>query len=250
MFCFSGSNPCKKNLNDREFLEHMIAHHQVAIDVSYRMLKFTNDPTISHLCRNITWSQKNQIMGMKMLWDFPMSFITNNNNKTTADHSHCNPIYPFKYYYPNTSADCNAKCSIMFFDPNEEHLSHVSSLNTHNPKPSSKDIKKRYLHIWNKLLDPISSTCSSNDNPITDVQFMKHMIEHHQIAVNMCNNLLKNTQNTTMMAFAGEIIRAQQYEIWYMNNLLKGFYRHKSENLYSIDKQCMSCNDSFCRKFF
>lgn len=224
--CFSGTNPCKQDMTDREFLEHMIAHHQVAIDISYRMLKFTKDQTIMLLCRNIIWSQKNQIMGMKMLWDFPMSYITNAPSKGYQ----CDQIYPFKYYYPKASNDSNARCSIMFFDPKEEHIVHQSQ-HQQQEQPSSLEIKKRYYRIWEKLLDPIASSYSTNKTPITDREFMSHMIEHHQIAVDMCKNLLKITQNTTMMAFSGEIIRAQQYEIWYMNGLLKGFYKYQSENL-------------------
>jgi uncharacterized protein (DUF305 family) len=77
------------------------------------------------------------------------------------------------------------------------------------------------------------------------------MMEHHQVAVDMCNKLLKSTKNTTMMAFAGEITRAQQYEIWYMKNLLGGFYQQSSKHLKYIrdKKKCGECNNTVCRRY-
>ena len=47
------------------------------------------------------------------------------------------------------------------------------------------------------------------------------MIPHHQVAVDMSKILLKYTKNDFMISFAYRIIRSQQEEINYMNNLLK-----------------------------
>ena len=46
-------NICRGKLSDREYLEHMIPHHQVAIDMSYLLIPNTKNPTMKHLCRNI-----------------------------------------------------------------------------------------------------------------------------------------------------------------------------------------------------
>jgi uncharacterized protein (DUF305 family) len=46
------------------------------------------------------------------------------------------------------------------------------------------------------------------------------MIPHHQVAVDMSKRLLKHTNNDFMITFAYRIIRSQQEEISYMNNLL------------------------------
>ena len=39
----SGSNPCTDRLTDIEYLEHMIPHHQVAIDMSNMLIPHTNN---------------------------------------------------------------------------------------------------------------------------------------------------------------------------------------------------------------
>ena len=51
-------------LSDNEFLEHMIPHHQVAVDMSDLLLPITKNPIMKHLCRKITWRQKYEISMM------------------------------------------------------------------------------------------------------------------------------------------------------------------------------------------
>ena len=60
------SNPCTDYLSDLEYLEHMIPHHQVAIDMSNLLIPKTNNPTILHLCRDIIRKQEYEIWEMEM----------------------------------------------------------------------------------------------------------------------------------------------------------------------------------------
>ena len=53
-----GSNPCTDKLTDIEYLEHMIPHHQVAVDMSDMLIPHTNNPTMLNLCRQIKRIQK------------------------------------------------------------------------------------------------------------------------------------------------------------------------------------------------
>ena len=65
----------------------------------------------------------------------------------------------------------------------------------------------------------------SNPNPcdeyLSDRDYLLHMIPHHQVAVDMSKTLLKHTNNDFMISFAYRIIRSQQDEINYMNQLLQ-----------------------------
>jgi len=56
---------------------------------------------------------------------------------------------------------------------------------------------------------------------LTDEMYIKHMIPHHQVAVDMSKKLLLNTKNDFMINFAYRIIRSQQQEIVLLNDLLK-----------------------------
>ena len=55
----------------------------------------------------------------------------------------------------------------------------------------------------------------------TDKSYLQHMIPHHQVAIDMCNRLMKYTKNDFMRALCYDIIREQQYEILKMNELLE-----------------------------
>jgi len=63
----SGSNPCTDDLTDIEYLEHMIPHHQVAIDMSNLLIPKTSNPIMLHLCRDITRKQSYEIWEMTMM---------------------------------------------------------------------------------------------------------------------------------------------------------------------------------------
>mgnify|MGYP001334164592 CR=1 FL=1 len=67
---------------------------------------------------------------------------------------------------------------------------------------------------------------------LTDLEYLKHMIPHHQVAVDMSKRLLLHTNHTYLIEFCKKLIYDQQGEIYYMNNLLKNTYNHQSELLY------------------
>ena len=48
-------NPCDTFLSDRDYLIHMINHHQVAIDISIDMQKISKSPLIHEILRKLIW---------------------------------------------------------------------------------------------------------------------------------------------------------------------------------------------------
>ena len=60
----SGSNPCTDKLTEIEYLEHMIPHHQVAIDMSKRLLLHTNHSYLMEFCRKLIIDQQGEIFLM------------------------------------------------------------------------------------------------------------------------------------------------------------------------------------------
>ena len=66
------------------------------------------------------------------------------------------------------------------------------------------------------------------DNNLTDYEYLKHMIPHHQVAVDMSKRLLLHTNNTYMMEFCRKLIINQQGEIYKMNNLLNNKFNYMS----------------------
>ena len=60
-------DPCKDYLSDNEYLEHMIPHHQVAVDMSKRLLLHTNNSYLIDFCRKLIIDQQGEIFLMNDL---------------------------------------------------------------------------------------------------------------------------------------------------------------------------------------
>ena len=172
-------DPCSDSLSDKEYLEHMIPHHQVAVDISIMLQQQTTRPEMQELLRKLIWTQQYEINLMNyMLKRLPENDMSNddiemikNYRTTTSD-----------FVEPNTLTISNTYCDPHFFDP-EEHMKHIKNMK------------------------------------LTDDMYIEHMIPHHQVAVDMSKKLIKNTNNDFMIYLAYRIIHSQQDEIAYLNNL-------------------------------
>ena len=94
-------------------------------------------------------------------------------------------------FYPVLSKSKDGDCNPLFFKPNDHarHMSHTK---------------------------------------ITSEKYLKHMIPHHQVAVDMSKRLLLHTKNSYLYTFCHNLIRDQQVEIYNMKHLLKNTYSYKS----------------------
>ena len=68
-------------ITDKSYLEHMIPHHQVAIDMSYRLLKHTKNDFLRGLCYDIIREQQFEILKMNEMlenfkdWQYSSSLV-------------------------------------------------------------------------------------------------------------------------------------------------------------------------------
>ena len=173
-------SPCDDYLSNKEYLEHMIPHHQVAVDISIMHQKITKNPVMQDILRKLIWVQNYEINLMKKIMNtLPEHDMSN--NKASMNKSYI----PTKsdFIYPNKLGLTNTYCDPHFFDP-EKHMEHLKHMK------------------------------------LTDKMYIEHMIPHHQVAVDMSKKLLKHTQNDFMIFLAYRIIRSQQDEIILLNDLL------------------------------
>ena len=184
---------CTGYLTDKEYLEHMIPHHQVAVDISVMLQEKTKSPVMQEILRKLIWTQRYEIKWMEEMKN------KLNNREMSDDFSSMNNKYiPTigDYQLPNKVGLTNTYCDPHFFDP-DSHMKHMESM----------------------ILD--------------DDMYIEHMIPHHQVAVDMSKVLIKNTKNDFMIHLAYRIIRSQQEEIILLHGLLKNNkYKHKSDLLY------------------
>jgi uncharacterized protein (DUF305 family) len=96
-----------------------------------------------------------------------------------------------------------------------------------------------YLLIVLLLMLLVSNKYESFDNfkpdypcrtYLSDVDFLKHMIPHHQIAIDISIQHITNTKNDIIMKILRELIWTQKYEILMMKEELN----HKTKNVSEI----------------
>lgn len=175
---------CRGTLTDKEYLIHMIDHHQVAIDISIEMQKNTNWTQLQDILRKIIWVQTWEISHMKvLLTQMPDNVSQMGNNKQW--------ITKGTGYPPNKRGLSTTFCDPMFFNP-EKHKKHMAH------------------------------------HKLTDDYYIKHMVPHHQVAVDMSKKILQHTRHDAITYLANRIIKSQEAEIIYLTSLQKG-YRFQSK---------------------
>ena len=171
------SNPCTDKLTDIEYLEHMIPHHQVAIDMSVMLQPKTSSDIMLTLCREIIRKQSYEIFEMERMKKYTGDLFSKDQwikEKVHTKLDRWNPIM---------SKSADGTCNPLFFKPNDH----------------------------SKMM---------NDMIITEASYLKHMIPHHQVAIEMSKRLLLHTNNSYLLDFCRKLILDQQGEIFFMNNLL------------------------------
>ena len=84
------------------------------------------------------------------------------------------------------------------------------------------------IEISNTFCDPSFFTVTKHLHHMTDESYIKHMIPHHQVAVDMSKRILKTSTNDFIIYLAYRIIRAQQTEISELYNLEKSEFIYDS----------------------
>jgi len=182
---------CRGYLTDIEYLQHMIPHHQVAVDISILLQKKTKNPEMHNILRKIIWTQNYEIQLMKDIMKSLPERINDKDFKMNRDF----PITVANLTKPNKIGLTKTYCDPHFFD-SEKHMEHMKHMK------------------------------------LNDEMYMKHMIPHHQVAVDMSKVLLKNTKNDFMIYLGNRIISSQQDELILLLDMLnKKRYAHQSNLL-------------------
>ena len=179
------SNPCDEYLSDKDYLLHMIPHHQVAIDISLELQKNSKNPVMHEILRKLIWTQNREIMIMKdILHSLPDKISNNDTNmkkiykKTTLDLT-------------KLASDPNAKCNPEFFDPklHKKHLSHM--------KLNEKTYLEHMIPHHQVAVD-MSKTLLKHTNNDFMIHLAYRIIRSQQDEINYMNHLLKNLKGWSL----------------------------------------------------
>ena len=172
------ANPCTDTLSDLEYLDHMVPHHQVAVDMSHA-LQNTNitNPTMLLLCRNIIRKQDYEI------WE--MTMMKNALSHTITDHTQGqlgNRTTKMEVYHPYVG---QAKCNPLFFDPDAHHK-HMQHQTT--------TVKSYLEHMipHHQVAVDMSKRLLLHTNHSYLMDFCRKLIVDQQYEIVMMKDLLKN----------------------------------------------------------
>ena len=73
-------------------------------------------------------------------------------------------------------------------------------------------------HSNHKKVSDVTNPCI---DVLSDEEYLKHMIPHHQVAIDMSVLLQPKTTSSDMQILCREIIRTQSYEIFEMKGMQK-----------------------------
>ena len=184
------TNICRGYLTDKEYLEHMIPHHQVAVDISILLQEKTKNPEMQEILRKLIWVQNYEIQLMR---DMVKGLPENNMSTSKINMIRNYKITKGDLIKPNKIGLTKTYCDPHFFDP-KKHMEHI------------KEMK------------------------LDEKMYIKHMIPHHQVAIDMSKVLLKNTKNDFMIYLANRIIISQNAETILLNDMLnKNRYSYQSK---------------------
>lgn len=174
----SNPNPCDIYLSDRDYLLHMIPHHQVAVDISKEMQQKSSNPVMHEILRQLIWTQNREIMMMKDILHRLPSNISD--NKIKMNPSYINTTLDFT----KTASDPTAECNPEFFDP-ELHKKHMSHMNLD---------EKMYLEHMiphHQVAVDMSKTLLKHTNNDFMIAFAYRIIRSQQDEINYMTQLLE-----------------------------------------------------------
>ena len=175
---------CANDITDIEYLEHMIPHHQVAIDISRILQKTSKLDYMQNILRKLIYLQEHDIMIMKHM----LKRLSPSVSDSTIRMNRRYIATVANFTKPNTLGLTKVYCDPLFFDE-KAHMEHLDMMG---------------------LIETLD-----------DKAYLEHMIPHHQVAIDMSKKLLKNTKNDFMIYLCYRIIRSQEEEVVMLNDILQ-----------------------------
>ena len=177
------NEPCSDKLTDKEYLLHMIPHHQVAVDISIELQKISKWPKMQEILRKLIWVQNYEIGRMnEMLKKFP--------NKMT-DETKMQRLYKSTvsdFTKPNKLGLTKTYCDPHFFDP-EEHMKHIKHM-----KLDDKMYLEHMIPHHQVAVDMSKKLLENTKNDFM-IELAYRIIRSQQEEIILLNDLMKEKNN-------------------------------------------------------
>ncbi len=174
------SEPCGFTLSDREYLEHMIPHHQVAVDISIILERKTKWPVMRNIIRKLIYVQNYEILIMKeFLNKLPNSISSYDkmNRKYISIVS--------DYISPNKKGLTDTYCDPLFFNP-KDHLKHMENMELND------DMYIEHMIPHHQVAVDMSKKLLKNTKNDFMISLAYRIIKSQQEEIIMLNDTLKS----------------------------------------------------------
>jgi uncharacterized protein (DUF305 family) len=188
-------------ISDKEFLELMIKHHNVAIKMSKLILMNSSDDFILDYARKLIYNQGEEVILMERL-------IKSIPNIQTSKSCNCgNRLISaeLEKIYPGIFS--NAKC-------NDAHFKEFGNV------PLQIRAETDFEVIGNSINNKtFADTKIDHKSKLTDKEYVDHMVSHHKSGVELAKLLLKSTNEPRLLLLGQTIILDQEKEMFQLNYL-------------------------------
>lgn len=189
-------------ITDKEFLELMIKHHNVAVKMSQLVMMTSADDFIIDFARRTVFNQSNEVSLMEKL----LVKMPNLQNEKSCNCGNSVISAQLEKAYPNIFT--NLKC-------NEDHFEHFTNTPVQLSESPKFETIGHSAHAESKPGD--SSEISTHK--ISDQEYITHMMEHHKSGIDLAKLAVKSTKEPKILMLAQTIILDQEKEIFMLKNL-------------------------------
>lgn len=199
-------------ITDKEFLELMIRHHNVAVKMSQLVMMTSFDDFIIDFARRTVFNQSNEVNLMEKL----LVKIPNLQNEKSCSCGNSVISAHLEKTYPNIFS--NLKCNENHFEkianvpvqlaetPKFETIGHLTMSESTTGKTSISEIDRHLL-------------MSNSDAVVSDKEYINHMMEHHKSGIDLAKLVIKSTKEPKILMLAQTIIFEQERELFMIRNL-------------------------------
>lgn len=199
-----------KKISDKDFLELMIKHHKVAINMSKIINVISTDDYILDYARKIIYNQTQEVNLMEHLLQSTPN-IQNDNSCIMDKQLLTGKIQEL---YPDIFL--NAKCDDSHFNDSKTNEIPFGIVNP--PIQFKNDTNYASINNTNNVntTEKFGNTMVA---AMTDKEYVDHMVSHHLSGVELAKLTLTSTTEPRILALAQNIVLEQEKEMFLLRNL-------------------------------
>lgn len=204
----------KDSISDKEFLELMIKHHNVAIKMSQLIQMNSSDDYILNYARRVIYNQSMEVNLMERL----LKSLPNVQNEKSCNCGNSLISTKVDELYPGIFS--NAKCDNTHFE-------------NFGNTPLQMTMDSDYELLPSKQIEGFVQVNLDENHKLTDKEYVDHMVAHHKSGVELAKLVLKTTKEPKILVLAQNIVLDQEkemFELVYLYNCIKYTWRKTNAN--------------------